>query len=247
MKTMLTIGEWKQCVPMITSATGNGWRVLHTAHIQDICYAIDETPLDLIALIGSFSPVEWECAAQKVWKSARAVPMLTCGSDAHAEIFRAFMADVPTHPTPLSALRQMALSKTLTLLEPPGSGYTSSIKTALEYIAARYTEPMTLDDAAQAACYSRCHFCKVFKEQMGMSFVAYLSEFRIKRATDLLLHSERAVTDIAFEVGFNDLSHFERVFRSRRKQTPTQFRQQSKHPLHNGQFLRGSNAQPVLS
>lgn len=247
MKTMLTIGGWTQCAPLITSATANGWRVLYTAHIADICCALEERPLDLIALIGAFSSVEWECAVQIVWKAARVVPILTCGSNAYAEIFRAFMAEAPGHPTHASALRQTSLSETLLLLEPPESDYASGIQTALDFIAARYTEPMTLDDAARAACYSRCHFCKIFKEQTGMSFVAYLSEFRIKRAAELLLHSERAVTDIAFEVGFNDLSHFERVFRSRRKQTPTQFRQQSKHPMHNGQFLRGRTVQPVLS
>src|SRR5205823_2464222 len=82
--------------------------------------------------------------------------------------------------------------------------------------------------AARAAVYSRCHFSKVFKEQVGVGFVEYLTGVRIRHAMRLLATTDLTVTGVAFEVGFRDLSHFERVFRRRRQQTPSQYRAEAR-------------------
>jgi len=53
---------------------------------------------------------------------------------------------------------------------------------------------------------------------------------RIRHAMELLARSNMPITNIAFEVGFNDLSHFERVFRSTQRVSPSQYRHKAKHP-----------------
>jgi transcriptional regulator GlxA family with amidase domain len=51
---------------------------------------------------------------------------------------------------------------------------------------------------------------------------------RVRRAAELLARTEMSVTTVALEVGFNDLSHFERVFRSAYKRSPSKYRAESK-------------------
>ena len=108
--------------------------------------------------------------------------------------------------------------------EPVQKSVAPSITAALEFIESNHAEQITLADAAKAATYSRCHFSKVFKEQVGVGFIRYLTDTRLRHARDMLASSELQVTEIALAVGFGDLCHFERVFRRQHRQTPTQFR-----------------------
>ena len=59
-------------------------------------------------------------------------------------------------------------------------------------------------------------------ETSGVSFTSRVQELRLQRAFDLLAHSDpRRIADIALEVGFADVSHFNRLFRARFGETPT--------------------------
>lgn len=120
------------------------------------------------------------------------------------------------------------VSPTLRLFEPRAAGVCAGVARALEFIEVSYAEPISLADAAGAARLSRCHFSKVFKEQLGVCFVSYLSGVRVRAAAELLERTEMSVTSIAFAVGFNDLSHFERVFRAIQHKSPSRLRAESK-------------------
>lgn len=260
-KTLLAVGAWMQCANLVVFATGSGWRVLHTSRLDDTQSSVLKPAVDLIVIVASASPGEWEVNAATIRTLSRSAPVLTIGSADNQELLREILAASTVPPTrqhnhqslcrydpdaaPTVSYEASQLSPTLTLFESAHAAHCSGIPAALAFIEARYADAITLDDAAQAAFYSRCHFCRIFKEKTGRSFVAFLSEVRIGHAVELLSRSDMSITDIGFAVGFNDLSHFERVFRSLRKQSPKQYRQSAKHSLHTEQDLRsgtGGNA-----
>ena len=74
-------------------------------------------------------------------------------------------------------------------------------------------EPLTLDEVANACFLSKSHFCKIFKEETGRTFKAYLNDIRIERAKDLLKNSTLKNYEIAQEIGIEDASYFNELFK----------------------------------
>jgi AraC-like DNA-binding protein/ligand-binding sensor protein len=98
------------------------------------------------------------------------------------------------------------------------------IKRAKEYIREHQGEKVSLGNVAKAVNMSAFYFCKMFKKAAGINFTDYLSRVRIERAQNLLLNPNLRVSEIAFEVGFQSLTHFNRVFKKITGQSPTDFR-----------------------
>lgn len=84
---------------------------------------------------------------------------------------------------------------------------------ALSLIEARHSEPLGVDDLAQAAGLSRFHFSRLFRQATGLSPYQYLQRVRIDRARELLDAGGLGVTQVALSVGFRDLARFSRAFR----------------------------------
>ncbi len=100
------------------------------------------------------------------------------------------------------------------------------ITRAKDYIAQHQTEEMSLGQVAKAVNTSTFYFCKLFKKHTGINFTDYLSRVRIERAKNLLLNRNLRVSEIAYEVGFQSLTHFNRVFKRILGQAPTEYRRQ---------------------
>lgn len=100
------------------------------------------------------------------------------------------------------------------------------IKRAKEYIIEHQTEELSLGQVARAVNTSTFYFCKIFKKFTGINFTDYLSRVRIEKAKNLLLNPNLRVSEIAFEVGFQSLTHFNRVFKRILGQSPTEYREQ---------------------
>ncbi len=100
------------------------------------------------------------------------------------------------------------------------------IKRAKEYIIEHQTEDLSLGQVARAVNTSTFYFCKIFKKFTGINFTDYLSRVRIEKAKNLLLNPNLRVSEIAFEVGFQSLTHFNRVFKRILGQSPTDYREQ---------------------
>ena len=93
------------------------------------------------------------------------------------------------------------------------------------WIAAHSAEPIELADAARAAGLSAFHFLRLFTKTLGVTPHQYLLRSRLRRAAQLLADdADRAITDIALDVGFNDLSNFVRTFRRAAGVSPRGFR-----------------------
>jgi AraC-like DNA-binding protein len=95
-----------------------------------------------------------------------------------------------------------------------------------EFIQEHQTENLRLGHVAKACNTSTFYFCKMFKKVTGINFTDYLSRVRIEKSKNLLLNPNLRVSEIAFEVGFQSLTHFNRVFKKILGQSPTEYRVQ---------------------
>jgi AraC-like DNA-binding protein len=102
------------------------------------------------------------------------------------------------------------------------------ITRAKEYIQQNQTEELSLGQVAKAVNTSTFYFCKLFKKVTGLNFTDYVSRVRIEKAKNLLLNPNLRVSEIAYEVGFQSLTHFNRVFKKIIGQSPTEYRAQVK-------------------
>jgi AraC-like DNA-binding protein/ligand-binding sensor protein len=103
-------------------------------------------------------------------------------------------------------------------VEPP------AINRARTYIQEHLSEEISLSKVAQAVHMSRFYFCKMFRKHTGLNFTDYVSRMRIERSKELLLNPHLRISEIAYEVGFQSLTHFNRVFRKVIGHSPTEFR-----------------------
>lgn len=97
---------------------------------------------------------------------------------------------------------------------------------AKEFIEDHQAEDLSLTDVARAVNASTFYFCKVFKKSTGINFTDYVSRVRIEKAKNLALNPNLRISEIAFEVGFQSLTHFNRVFKRITGMSPTQYRAQ---------------------
>lgn len=105
------------------------------------------------------------------------------------------------------------------------------LRTVFDYLQEHYTERIALKDAAARAGMSTSHFCSVFKRLTGGTFMELLLRMRIDKARQLLIQTDLPVTDIAFRVGFENHSYFDRVFRRFARITPREYRRKVKRQI----------------
>ena len=98
------------------------------------------------------------------------------------------------------------------------------VRKAREYITENRTKSLSLTDVAKASGASVFHFCKVFKKTTGLRFTDYVARVRLEDAKAELLNPNRRISEIAYDVGFQSLNQFNRVFKRIFGQSPTQFR-----------------------
>lgn len=100
------------------------------------------------------------------------------------------------------------------------------ITKAKQYIEDHHAEHISLDQVAEAVHTSSFYFCKLFKKVTGINFTAFVSRVRAEKAKNLLLNPNLRISEIAYEVGFQSLTHFNRVFKTIVCQSPTEYRMQ---------------------
>lgn len=96
----------------------------------------------------------------------------------------------------------------------------------LTFLQRNKQESITLETVAAVAKMSPKSFCRFFKSNTGKTLIEYLNELRIGEACRKLVESDRPVSEVAFDCGFQNLSHFNRRFRALKELTPSEFRKQ---------------------
>ncbi len=115
-----------------------------------------------------------------------------------------------------------AMSNQLTVQE--ANAENPAISRARMFIADQYTEELSLEQVAKQVNMSAFYFCKMFKKATGLTFTDYLARIRIEKVKNLLLNPNKRISEAAYEVGFQSLSQFNRVFRRIAGESPTVFR-----------------------
>jgi AraC-like DNA-binding protein len=100
----------------------------------------------------------------------------------------------------------------------------AQITRARQYIEANSHEDLSLALVAKQAGMSPFYFCKMFRKVTGVPFARYVSCVRVEKAKNLLLNPNYRVSEIAFEIGFQSLTHFNRIFKALAGQSPTEYR-----------------------
>jgi AraC-like DNA-binding protein len=98
------------------------------------------------------------------------------------------------------------------------------IKEVISYIQTHYNEAISIKKLAEIAEYSEYHFIRFFKLQTGRTCVEFINLLRVEKAANLLVTTKNSVTDIAYDVGFGDVSYFIKIFKKYFKVSPREFR-----------------------
>ena len=98
------------------------------------------------------------------------------------------------------------------------------VQKAREYIDKHKHEELSLAAVAAAAGASVFHFCKVFHKSTGLKFTDYVARVRVEEARTQLLNPNRRISEVAYDVGFQSLTQFNRTFKRVYGQSPSEFR-----------------------
>lgn len=99
-----------------------------------------------------------------------------------------------------------------------------NMKSIIKHVNENYHRNISISEISKLVGYSEYHFCRFFKRHTGQTFVEYINAIKINKACYLLLNTNMSISEIAYEVGFNDLSYFIRIFEKKQAMTPTQYR-----------------------
>lgn len=102
------------------------------------------------------------------------------------------------------------------------------IKTMLQYIQEHYAEELTLDGIARSAAVSRNECLRCFRNMIGSTPIQYVKQVRVQRAAELLAATDRRISDIGADCGFQEMSYFARVFREHTGDTPKEYRRKAR-------------------
>lgn len=103
----------------------------------------------------------------------------------------------------------------------------AQIHAVVSRITDNIAEPITLAGVAAELGMSESRFSRFFRRATGNTFVDFVNRVRIHRACQLLMESERRITHICYEVGFNNVANFNRRFLEVKGMTPSDFRKQA--------------------
>jgi AraC-like DNA-binding protein len=98
------------------------------------------------------------------------------------------------------------------------------VRQAMAYIHEHYAEPISRTDLAQHVALSEDYLTACFRKELGVTPITYVIRFRVNQAQQLLLDTDKTITEIALDVGFSDSGYFSRVFRREVGLSPTDYR-----------------------
>lgn len=102
--------------------------------------------------------------------------------------------------------------------------YVGRFNDIIDYINAHYADELTLEDVAARCGFSKFYFAKLFKEYSNTTFLDYLTFKRLAAAEEMLVSSDKTMTDIAMLSGFNSISSFNRAFKRKKGVSPSKYK-----------------------
>lgn len=106
----------------------------------------------------------------------------------------------------------------------PSAKHANVIHRCIQYIGTHYKEHITLEEMARNVYLSPPYLSKIFRQETGMTFNAYVNRVRVNRAKELLRDRRLSVMDVAYWVGYEDQSYFTKVFKRSTGVLPKEYR-----------------------
>lgn len=113
-------------------------------------------------------------------------------------------------------------------MSPKGKDSLDKLKQVIEYIHENYPQSISLQTLAGMCFISPNYFCRYFKQEIGKTPIAFINEYRIEKACEILSESEAPISEIALSVGFDNFSYFIRKFQEYKGVTPRKYRSMCK-------------------
>ena len=126
---------------------------------------------------------------------------------------------------------QLSTSRVESNLDKEGQ---NKISTIVDYISEHYQSEINLSDVADMAGMSPSHFSRFFRKATGNTFKDFFTGVRISKACEMLSTTDRQITNICYDVGYNNIANFNRRFLERKKVSPREYRRQVKARLTRG-------------
>jgi AraC-like DNA-binding protein/quercetin dioxygenase-like cupin family protein len=130
----------------------------------------------------------------------------------------------------IEILHQLGRSNDFILLNQPHffsekrPGERARINAVLAYIVENFKNDICLSEAANIAGLSLNAFCKYYKKITRKTFMETVIDYRINFATQLLIQTDKSISDICFDSGFNDVTHFYKIFKKKMLLSPLKYR-----------------------
>ena len=134
----------------------------------------------------------------------------------------------------LEILHDLALAEDYELLNVDGFAFETGaydnekIEVIYRYINSNFQRHITLDEIANQVSMTVPAFCRYFKKVTKKTFTKMVNEYRVVHATKLLTESQLSITDICFACGFNNFSHFNKLFKEFTGKSPSKYRSEIK-------------------
>lgn len=137
----------------------------------------------------------------------------------------------------LNILNELGNSSEFKLLNAEGFSMEASVKDndrinlVFNFVKTNFKEEITLEEIADMVSMTVPSFCRYFKKITKKTFVQFVNEYRLVHASKLLAEKPMSITDVCFESGFNNFSHFNKSFKTFTGQNPSEYRNQLKSIL----------------
>lgn len=137
----------------------------------------------------------------------------------------------------LEVLHELAKSKDYSLLNADGYAFetvpqdSDKLDAIYKHINQNFQQHISLDEIADIANMTVPAFCRYFKKVTGKTFTKLVNEYRVVHATKLLTESQMSITEVSFECGFNNFSHFNKLFKEITGKSASKYRGEVKKIL----------------
>jgi AraC-like DNA-binding protein len=135
----------------------------------------------------------------------------------------------------LDILKELATTNDYTILNAAGFAFETQpqdnekIELVFKHINENFTNHIALEEIANVVSMTVPAFCRFFKKTTGKTFTKLVNEYRVVHATKLLSESKTSITDICYECGFNNFSHFNKLFKEFTGKPASKYRSEMLH------------------
>ncbi len=206
-----------------------------------ISSGVAEAGVPLRDMIVQFAHDPIEQAAQSIPELREVLPLLAratygveflnCGAEAEQHLARirdssglARLAEFVTFIGKLARTTEYRLLSSSKMQSFDDDAALAEINTVLNYITNNYRQPLSAELMAEQVGMSLSKFSRFFRKATGNSFTDFVNRIRINKACQLLMNTDQYVTNVCYNVGFNNVANFNRRFLQLKGVTPKQFR-----------------------